>query len=152
MPVVDKFIDVVSGPEPIWEIIRQQEHFPDFMTDVESVKVTATKQIPGSRNWETTSAWETSIDGTPILWIEKDNFYPDQFRITYQLIEGDLDKFEGDWQIDVQPDGTCRVTLKVDYDFGIPELAQLIGPTLEQKVGENSEMMLKAIKDKVEAA
>lgn len=152
VPVVERSIVIASGPEPIWEIIKNQERFPEFMPDVDSVKVTATKQIPGSRNWETTTEWETSIDGTPIIWVEKDNFYPDQYRIAYQLIEGDLDKFEGDWKIEVNEVGTCLVTLKVDYDFGIPELTNLIGPTLKQKVGENSEMMLGGIKRKVEAA
>ncbi len=34
----------------------------------------------------------------------------------------------------------------VDYDFGLPELTELIGPTLHEKVGENSEMMLTSMK------
>jgi len=44
------------------------------------------------------------------------------------------------------------VTLTCDYDFGIPELTNLIGPTLEQKVGENSEMMLEGMKRRIEEA
>ncbi len=40
--------------------------------------------------------------------------------------------------------------LGVDYDFGVPTLAELIGPTLEKKVRENSEMMLAALKRQAE--
>ena len=41
-------------------------------------------------------------------------------------------------------------TLTVDFDFGMPTLAELIGPVLEMKVRENSMMMLEAMKKKVE--
>jgi len=41
--------------------------------------------------------------------------------------------------------------LGVDYDFGVPTLAELIGPILQKKVEENSAMMLQALKDHCEA-
>jgi len=43
-------------------------------------------------------------------------------------------------------------SLGVDYDFGVPTLAELIGPTLQKKVLENSEMMLAALKRQAEGA
>ena len=50
--------------------------------------------------------------------------------------------------MDVRAIATARthVVLGVDFDFGVPTLAELIGPTLEKKVRENSEMMLAALK------
>ena len=66
-----------------------------------------------------------------------------------QLIEGDLDKFEGAWTFE-ERDGVTHVVLGVDYDFGVPTLAELIGPTFEKKVEENSEMMLAALKAEAE--
>ena len=55
-------------------------------------------------------------------------------------------------RVDVRRTATARthVTLGVDYDFGVPTLAELIGPTLEKKVRENSEMMLAALKKEAE--
>jgi hypothetical protein len=41
--------------------------------------------------------------------------------------------------------------LGVEYDFGVPTLAELIGPTLQRKVQENSEMMLAGLKREAEA-
>ena len=72
-------------------------------------------------------------------------------RIEYALLEGDLDRFEGAWSF-VEREGITRVVLGVDYDFGVPTLAELIGPTLHKKVKENSEMMLAALKDEAERA
>lgn len=97
----------------------------------------------------TLTDWVTEIDGTEILWTEEDRFDDVRRRIQYRLLEGDLDKFEGEWRFDPVDEGT-RVVLTVDFDFGIPELVNLIGDILTLKVGENSEMMLKSMKDRVE--
>jgi coenzyme Q-binding protein COQ10 len=137
---------LIEGPiEAVYALARDMEGYPAFMPDVESVKVIS-KSGP-----ETVTEWETSVDGTPILWTEKDFFDDENYTITYQLIEGDLDKFEGMWKFESTPKGT-RVTLTVDYDFGIPELTNLIGPTLAQKVGENSQMMLEGMKRRIESS
>lgn len=135
---------VIEGPvEAVYELAKDMEGYPDFMPDVESVTVV-------SREGNSTiTEWETSVDGTPILWTEKDVFDDKNHIITYQLIEGDLEKFEGTWSFQAK-DGGTEVTLTVDYDFGIPELTNLIGPTLETKVGENSEMMLQGMKRRIE--
>lgn len=135
---------VIEGPrEAVYELAKDMESYPEYMPDVESVKVVSRR--PNA----TITEWETSVDGTPILWTEEDVFDDGNFTITYRLIEGDLDKFEGMWKFEQTTQGT-EVTLTVDYDFGIPELTNLIGPTLEQKVGENSVMMLEGMKRRIE--
>jgi ribosome-associated toxin RatA of RatAB toxin-antitoxin module len=90
------------------------------------------------------------VEEAPIEWIEEDRFDDERLRIDYKLLEGDLDKFEGAWTF-VERDGATDVKLGVDYDFGVPTLAELIGPTLQKKVRENSEMMLAALKKQAEA-
>lgn len=143
MPWVERSI-LIEGPiEKVYELAKDMEAYPEFMPDVESVKVIERE------THRTVTEWETSVDGTPILWTEEDRFDDENFVIDYHLIEGDLDKFEGQWRFLRSGSGT-QVILTVDYDFGIPELTNLIGPTLEQKVGENSEMMLAGMKRRIE--
>ena len=145
MAYVERTI-LIEGPiEQVYELAKDMEAYPDFMPDVESVKVIEREAR------RTVTEWETSVDGTPILWTEEDLFDDENFVIDYRLIEGDLDKFEGQWRFSRQGSAT-RVILTVDYDFGIPELTNLIGPTLEQKVGENSEMMLQGMKRRIEGS
>ena len=114
------------------------------MPDVELVIVL--ERHPG----RVISRWKTLVEEAPIEWIEEDRFDDEGLRIDYKLLEGDLDKFEGAWTF-VERDGTTDVVLGVDYDFGVPTLAELIGPTLQKKVRENSEMMLAALKTQAEA-
>lgn len=143
MAYVERSI-LIEGPiEKVYELAKDMEAYPDFMPDVESVKVIEREPH------RTVTEWETSVDGTPILWTEEDRFDDENFVIDYHLIEGDLDKFEGQWRF-VRSGSATQVILTVDYDFGIPELTNLIGPTLEQKVGENSEMMLAGMKRRIE--
>lgn len=144
MPEVVRTIVIEGEPRAVYELAKDMESYPGYMPDVESVKVVS--RTPNT----TVTEWVTDIDGTPFLWTEEDRFDDYGLRIDYSLIEGDLDKFEGAWTFQ-EKEGQTEVRLRVDYDFGLPELTELIGPTLHEKVGENCEMMLEGMKRLVEA-
>ncbi|MEQ8186654.1 MAG: aromatase/cyclase [Candidatus Eremiobacterota bacterium] len=143
MPYVETSIIIKSDPEAVYKLACNMEKYPDYMRDVSSVIVTERKEN------QTVTDWETNVDGTPIYWKEIDYFDPESLTISYKLIEGDLDKFEGQWIFKHVPEGT-EVILGVDFDFGIPALEELIGPTLIVKVRENSLMMLEGMKKAIE--
>ena len=144
MPYVQTSITVAAPARIVYELAKDQEHFPQFMPDVESV--TILERRPGG----VLSRWKTLVEEAPIEWTEEDRFDDDALRIDYRLLEGDLDTFEGAWTFE-ERDGATHVVLGVEYDFGVPTLAELIGPTLERKVRENSEMMLAALKHEAES-
>lgn len=145
MPYVESTIAITAPARVVYELAKDQERFPQFMPDVETVAVV--ERHPD----RVISRWKTLVEEAPIEWIEEDRFDDDALRIDYKLLEGDLDKFEGSWSF-AQRDGVTHVVLGVDYDFGVPTLAELIGPTLQKKVRENSEMMLAALKTEAERA
>jgi coenzyme Q-binding protein COQ10 len=143
MPYVETSIAIAAPARVVYELAKDQERFPEFMPDVETVKLI-------EQNAERAiSRWKTLVEEAPIEWTEEDRFDDDALRIDYKLIEGDLDKFEGAWTFE-ERDGLTHVCLGVDFDFGVPTLAELIGPTLLRKVRENSEMMLAALKSEAE--
>jgi coenzyme Q-binding protein COQ10 len=144
MPYVETSIAIAAPARVVYDLAKDQERFPEFMPDVESV--TVIERHPD----RAISRWKTLVEEAPIEWTEEDRFDDERLRIDYQLLEGDLDKFEGSWTF-VERDGATHVRLGVDYDFGVPTLAELIGPTLQKKVRENSEMMLAALKIQAEA-
>jgi len=143
MPFVETTIVVNAPARDVYELAKDQERFPEFMPDVELVTVL---ERDGPR---TISRWKTLVEEAPIEWIEEDRFDDVALRVDYRLLEGDLDTFEGCWTFD-ERDGETFVRLQVTYDFGVPTLAELIGPTLHKKVLENSEMMLAALKREAE--
>lgn len=143
MPYVESSIAIKGRPEEVYRLAKRMEDFPQFMPDVEKVTVLE------EHDNRTITEWITNVEGTPIIWKEEDLFDDHSLVIRYRLIEGDLDKFEGEWKFLADGDGT-KVILGVDFDFGIPTLTELIGPTLELKVRENSEMMLNGMKERIE--
>ncbi|HTU80952.1 MAG TPA: aromatase/cyclase [Candidatus Acidoferrales bacterium] len=143
MPYVETSIAIAAPARVVYELAKEQERFPEFMPDVETVVVLE------RRPDRVLSRWKTLVEEAPIEWTEEDVFDDAALRIDYKLLEGDLDKFEGAWTF-VESDGVTSVVLGVDYDFGVPTLAELIGPTLQRKVRENSEMMLAALKTEAE--
>jgi ribosome-associated toxin RatA of RatAB toxin-antitoxin module len=143
MPYVETSIAIAAPARVVYELAKDQERFPEFMPDVETVKLI-------EQNAERAiSRWKTLVEEAPIEWTEEDRFDDAALRIDYKLIEGDLDKFEGAWTFE-ERDGLTHVSLGVEFDFGVPTLAELIGPTLLRKVRENSEMMLAALKSEAE--
>jgi coenzyme Q-binding protein COQ10 len=143
MPYVETSIAIAAPAREVYELAKEQERFPQFMPDVETVEIL--ERHPA----HVISRWKTLVEEAPIEWTEEDRFDDTALRIEYKLIEGDLDKFEGTWSF-AERDGATHVVLGVDYDFGVPTLAELIGPTLQRKVRENSEMMLAALKAEAE--
>lgn len=144
MPYVESSITIAAPARVVYDLAKDQERFPQFMPDVESVRVLerhADRML---------TRWKTLVEEAPIEWTEEDRFDDDALRIDYKLLEGDLDKFEGSWTF-VESSAGTHVVLGVDFDFGVPTLAELIGPTLERKVRENSEMMLAALKKEAES-
>ena len=143
MPYVETSIAITAPARVVYELAKDQERFPEFMPDVETVAVI--ERHPD----RVIARWKTLVEEAPIEWTEEDRFDDAALRIDYKLLEGDLEKFEGFWTF-AERDGVTQVQLGVDFDFGVPTLAELIGPTLRKKVLENSEMMLAALKKQAE--
>lgn len=141
---VEVEIRVEAPPSEVFRVARHMEEFPQFMPDVESVKV-----VERMDN-QTVTEWTAYIDeDTPISWRELDTFDGENFVIKYELIEGDLDVFQGEWRF-LPSEGGTVIRLSVVYDFGMPAFERIIGPVLGKKVRDNCQMMLASIKKKVE--
>ena len=87
---------------------------------------------------KTMTRWKTLVEEAPIEWTEVDVFDDSNARAsTTGSSKAISTSFEGAWTFE-ERDGVTHVVLGVDYDFGVPTLAELIGPILQKKVEENS--------------
>src|ERR1700680_555394 len=118
MPYVETKIVIAAPARSVYELAKQQERFPQYMPDVAAV--TVIERHPD----RLITRWKTLVEEAPIEWTEEDRFDDERCCIDYKLIEGDLDKFEGRWTFE-ERDGATHVMLGVDYDFGVPTLAEL---------------------------
>lgn len=135
MPCVETSLAIKGDCETIYAFIKDMEQYPRFMTNLISVEVLERTETT------TITKWKSNVDGIEINWKELDTFDDNNFHVIYQQIEGDLKKFDGEWLLS-QLDDCVYVTLKVNFEFGIPMLATMINPLLKRKVYNNSMEML----------
>ena len=145
MPFVKTDIVIRGDKQAIYDVIKDMVSYPKSMKNLVSVEV-----LEQHGDTDVTH-WVSDVDGRKIVWTEKDFFYPAEHRITYSQTEGDLKKMEGAWEMEDVPEGV-RVSLSVDFEFGIPMIAGLLNPILVRKVKENSNAMLEAVKSQIEKA
>ncbi|HEX6971806.1 MAG TPA: aromatase/cyclase [Limnochordia bacterium] len=145
MPFVERSIVARGDKETMYALAKDMESFPQFMPDVEEVRV-----LERGPNY-TITAWKVHIVGRRFEWTERDEFDDARCHITYRQTGGDLKKFEGEWRFEEDGDGGVKITLTVDFDLGMPMLAGMINPVLVKAVQMNSDKMLQAIKQQVEA-
>ncbi|MDP2210505.1 MAG: SRPBCC family protein [Candidatus Aquicultor sp.] len=143
MPLIEETINVRMSATELFPIISDFEKYPDMMADVK--KVTILERGEGY----TVSEWINEIDGRVIKWVEKDLIKPEENRIDFEQVKGDLKMFQGYWQLDEASDET-KITFSILFEFGIPMLAPLLHPLLSKKLRENMKQMLADIKIKAE--
>jgi len=142
--VVKDDIEINAPALLVYQVASKTEDFPLFIPDVKVVKILEKKE-----NKQLTY-WEANIDGIIFKWEEEDIFYPDKLYLEYKLIKGDVDKFEGYWQVFPISENKSKLVLYLDFEVNIPMLASLIMPTIRFKVKKNIQQMLKAIKERAE--
>jgi ribosome-associated toxin RatA of RatAB toxin-antitoxin module len=138
MPVVT-VTEVVPAPlDAVYQVLSDMSQIPAFMKNVEDVTVAERGE------GYTQSVWRTKLQGATFQWTERDEFFPQEGRITYRQIQGDLKKFEGYWQLRATTEGT-EVTLETTFEFGMPMLAGLLNPVAKLAIRENAKSMVRAI-------
>jgi ribosome-associated toxin RatA of RatAB toxin-antitoxin module len=139
MPLVE-VSEVVPAPVgKVWEALNNVESYTRVMDHVHSLTVLESR--PDHR----LIAWEVDLKGCLMKWIEREAIYPERHRIEYQQTKGDLEQFEGYWQLEPLSDETCRLTLTVQFEIGIPMLADMLNPVAERAIRNNSVKMITAL-------
>jgi ribosome-associated toxin RatA of RatAB toxin-antitoxin module len=145
MPHVRVEAFIQAEPAVVYTLFRNPETFPDFMPNVTSIEVV-------ERGTDRSiSHWVTDLDGAPLEWREADVYDDEQHVVFFQLVEGDVEQFEGRWAFLPHEGGTLSLC-ELDYSLGVPVLEEAVGPVLREKIEHNIHQMLSAVKERVEAA
>jgi len=136
MPTID-VTEVIAAPvDRVWDLINDVESYPRFMEHVRSLKVL--EQGPDYR----ISAWEIDCKGFIMRWTEREELFADRYRTEYRNIDGDLEVFEGSWQLEALDAETSKASLTVRFEIGVPMLCEMLNPVAERAIRANSQMML----------
>ncbi|WP_433192822.1 type II toxin-antitoxin system RatA family toxin [Nocardia sp. CA-107356] len=112
-----------SAPTDVWDILLDCESYPDYMGGVNEVEIIDTE---GPRR---TSSWVVELKGSEMEWEQEDLIDPDRQRIEFHQVDGDLNVYQGYWQIHRDAEGG-ELELNVEFDIGLPLVAEMIHPAI----------------------
>jgi ribosome-associated toxin RatA of RatAB toxin-antitoxin module len=105
--------------------------YPQHSNAVRSVVVTETG--PSTQH----SRWEVAFRNGLLRWTEEDTVSSAGGTITFRQVEGDVDQFEGGWEVE-PTDGGARVRFTARVDMGIPTLADVLEPIASRTLLDNT--------------
>ncbi|HEY3249066.1 MAG TPA: SRPBCC family protein [bacterium] len=127
----------------VYAFAKDVEAFPQFMPDLEAVKVLE------RRNGDTVTEWVGIVQGRKIRWVEEDRWDDARHVCTFHLREGDFSKYEGIWEF-APVEGGTQTTVAVDFELDLPLAGALLSNLLKVLVRKNMESMLAAIKGQLD--
>lgn len=140
MPTVTVDLMISAPAHAVWAQVKDVEAYPQFMENVRSVAI-----IDHADGATRTTRWSTLLKGSVLEWTEVEVIDDASLRIEFQQLDGDLDLFEGHWQLTASSATKTRVELAVAFEIGIPLLADMLNPVAARALKGNSEAMLHEI-------
>lgn len=147
MPSVSVSVKINAPLSKVYEIAKDNEAFPTFMSDVKSVEVLERGE------GRVVSAWVGIISafGLKVKWRQEDIWDDANYTCHFRQLEGDYDKMEGVWKFTEEPDG-CRLDTEMEYEYVVPTMGALLNKVVYHLVVKNLESMNQAFKTKAESS
>ena len=125
--------------EKVWQVVSAFDQYPKTMESVVSV------EFKERDDQSALTEWTVLLNDSEMSWIERDVFHKPN-RIDFESIDGDVEVFRGQWLLERTNNGVS-VAFEVEFDLGIPSLAEVLDPIGSEALESNASSMLDAIED-----
>lgn len=148
MPRVESSILILAPRDTVIAVARDNETFPTFMADVESI----TMREKSENGLRVVSDWVGIVPkfGNRIRWTEEDVWDLEAGTCTFRQLTGDYDQFEGVWTFTADGENVTHFDSALEYRIEIPLVGPLIQKIIHKTVQANLDATLRAIKDRCE--
>ena len=119
----------------VWEIAINVVDYPTFMDQVVNV------EIEDSGKERRCTSWTVLLNGNEMSWTEISLYDEKTHRMTFEQIDGDLAEWKGFFEVTEQLDGILA-RYQIEFDLGIPALADELHPLGESAIMANCTQML----------
>lgn len=140
MPDVALDLEIRAPVERVWEVVIDVERYPAQMESVRWVRIEDVASPEVRR-----VAWSVLLKGSILEWAEEERIDHDARHVTFTQVSGDLEVFEGRWDVEEREPGLVRVTFDVTFEIGIPLLAEMLNPVAQRSLRDNLTDMLRGI-------
>jgi len=140
MPEVKIDLEVNAPIERVWETVIDIERYQESMETVRSVRIVEQSDAAHRR-----AAWSVLLKGSILEWEEEEHLDPKAHTVVFKQLRGDLEHFDGHWALDALDPERTRVVFEVEFEIGIPMLADMLNPVAQRSLQENCTEMLLGI-------
>jgi hypothetical protein len=126
---------LIALPEEIrtgdaYEALCDFARYPDLADSVLSVACGA-----HSETGEAVSTWNVKFREGILQWTEIDHFHERDKTIGFELLEGDLDQFSGQWSVVEGLGQPPAIRFQAEFNLGIPSLSHILDPLAVESLG-----------------
>ncbi len=139
MPRIVVDMHIQAPADRVWRTVVDIERYPESMSSVRWVRLLE----PGEETRR--SRWSITLKGSILEWEERETLDHAERVMSFQQLSGDMELFEGAWRVTEEPGGRTHVALTIDFEIGIPLLAQMLDPVAQRSLKENCTEMLEGI-------
>jgi ribosome-associated toxin RatA of RatAB toxin-antitoxin module len=143
MPEVALNLDIRAPLATVWNAVLDIERYPELMTNVVSVEI---------EEWETPATrrtqWAMIIKGATLVWRDRECIDHHEHTVRFRQVSGDLERFEGAWQLTAEGAELTRTALTISFEIGIPLLADMLNPVAKRALYDNAKEMLEGVEAK----
>ena len=132
------FID--KNVETVYKAVCDAESYPQYINSIISVRV-----LERSARTAVT-AWTIEVDGIRLTWQERDEYSPENFTVRFQMAQGDMAHYEGEWSVQPAPGGAI-LGMKVSFDLGLPIISGMLQYLLTKKVESTCREIINGIQE-----
>jgi hypothetical protein len=135
--VIERLMDGVSE-ERVWEHASRLADYPRFMDQVLDVSEVVVEGV------DRATSWIVLLNGNELRWVEEDVYDHANRRLSFQQIDGDLAEWRG--RFEVRKEGAAVLACyDVEFDLGVPALAEVLHPLGEVAIRSNCAQMLEEL-------
>ena len=148
MPRIESHILIKTNRAVAIAIARDNEAFPEFMDDVQSITTLTRSDDTKS----VTSEWVAIVPKLKkrITWAEEDVWDTERGTCTIKQVSGDFDEFHGVWTFTEIEPGLTKFDSVLTYRLEIPLVGALINAIILKTMQNNLESTQQAIKKRCE--
>ncbi len=133
-------------PAGRWRILRlitRIEEFPAYMPNVKKC------QVISREGNKVVTEWSIDLNGIPLQWKQEEILDFKNSTISFRAIGGDLEEFKGVWHLTALGQRQTDVQLTVTVKTGLPQVGEVIGPILAEKIRQNYNGMLDIFEERI---
>ena len=140
MELVEVKLQIAAPADEVWATVLDVERYAEMMDQVRSVTI-----VESPNPSERVTAWSVFLKGSILEWTEKESIDRRLYRIDFTQVDGDLAELIGYWLLTPIDSECTQAELAVEFDIGIPLLADMLNPVAARALRDNSLHMLREI-------